>query len=59
LLVGDHDGTVRLRDCQTAAELAAYSWGIGAVWKVTFSPDGLRAAACGQSGKVVVWDVDG
>ena len=58
LLVGDHDGTIRLREVESGQEWAAYSWGIGSVWKVAFSPDGLRAAACGQSGKIVVWDVD-
>jgi len=36
--------------------LANYKWDIGRIFCVTFAPDGLRLAAGGDAGRVVVWD---
>ena len=37
---------------------ADFAWRVGEVLDVAFAPDGMRAAASGRSGKIVVWDVD-
>jgi WD40 repeat protein len=48
---------VRVWDVATGHELASYKWDvIGRVFCVTFAPDGLRLAAGGDAGRVVVWD---
>jgi WD40 repeat protein len=56
LATASEDGTVRLFDVE-GKERAAYDWGIGRVWSVTFAPDGMLAAAGGDT-DVVLWDVD-
>jgi WD40 repeat protein len=38
--------------------IRTFSWDIGRVRSVAFSPDGAVAAAGGDTGKVVVWGVD-
>ena len=53
-----NDTTVRIWDARTWAEQTAYTWAVGALLNVTLSPDGLRAAAGSDRGKVVVWDMD-
>jgi WD40 repeat protein len=58
LAVGQSDGTVRLFDTETWREAVAYQWPIQPVAGLAFAPDGLRAAAGGDNGRVVVWDVD-
>jgi WD40 repeat protein len=58
LLAATNHRKVTLYDPTTLAELAAFDWGIGKVRAAAFSPDGMRAAAAGEKGKVVVWDVD-
>jgi WD40 repeat protein len=35
-----------------------FTWDIGRMRSIAFSPDGALAAAGGDTGKVVVWDVD-
>lgn len=40
-------------------ELAAFSWDVGRFLRLAFAPDGLRIAAAGDGGRIVVWDVDG
>ncbi len=50
------DGTP---DPARLAARASFDWGIGPVTALAFAPDGLTAVAGGQSGQVVVWDVEG
>src|SRR5262249_25792855 len=59
LATAGNDGVVRFWDTATWAERVAFDWGLGPMWDVSFSADGLTAACCGMAGKVVVWDVDG
>jgi WD40 repeat protein len=58
LLVGCTDGTARLYDPTSGRELRSFAWPLGKVRSVAFSPDGHLAAAGGDRGQVVVWDVD-
>ncbi len=58
ILTAGNDGTVRLWDSNTGAELKSFEWGIGKLYCAAFSPDGLTCAAGGENGQVVIWDVD-
>jgi WD40 repeat protein len=58
LLVTSNDATVKLYDVRSWAVARTFTWDIGRMRSVTFSADGTLAAAGGDSGKVVVWDVD-
>ncbi len=58
LLAAHNDGTVRLYDTRSWRERACYDWRIGRVTCLAVAPDGLRAAAGGRSGRIVVWDLD-
>jgi WD40 repeat protein len=58
LAATSNDATVKLFDTATWDVAAAYDWRIGRVRSVCFSPDGMRAAAGGDKGQIVVWDVD-
>jgi WD40 repeat protein len=53
-----NDKTVRLWDTRGWTERVAFDWGIGEVVCIAFASDGMRAAAGGRSGRIVVWDVD-
>jgi WD40 repeat protein len=52
------DGTVKLFETETWALARTYEWGVGKVQSLALSRDGLLAAAGGEAGKIVVWDVD-
>ncbi|MDY3560821.1 hypothetical protein R5W23_002067 [Gemmata sp. JC673] len=58
LLTASADGTARLWDPTTGAELRSFAWAIGEIRAAAFSADGLLGAAAGADGKLVVWDVD-
>jgi WD40 repeat protein len=58
LAATSNDKTVKLYDT-TSWELArTFTWDIGKMRSIAFSPDGTLAAAGSDTGKVVVWDVD-
>ncbi|OAI47597.1 hypothetical protein AYO44_01590 [Planctomycetaceae bacterium SCGC AG-212-F19] len=58
LAATSNDATVKLYDTATWKVHTAFDWKIGRLRSVAFSPDGMRAAAGGDSGKIVIWDVD-
>lgn len=58
LAVGSEDGTVRTFDTAGWREATAHTWPVEPVAGLAFAPDGLKAAAGGNEGQVVVWDVD-
>jgi hypothetical protein len=35
-----------------------FDWDVGRLRSTAFSPDGMLAAAGGDAGKIVLWDVD-
>ena len=55
---GSWDETVKLWDIRSGQERATFKWPIGRVYSLVFAPDGLRLAAGGDRGSVVVWDVE-
>jgi WD40 repeat protein len=57
--VASNDKTVKLFDTTTWEVARVFTWDIGRTRSIAFSPDGTLAAAGSDSGKVVVWDVDG
>lgn len=58
LVYGGRDGVVFVVDAETGSELRRLEWKVGEIEALAFAPDGLRCAAVGETGKVVVWDVD-
>jgi len=52
---GSQDGTVRVWDAATGAEIACLRGHEGIVWSVVFDPTGRRLASCADS-TVRVWD---
>jgi WD40 repeat protein len=58
LVTGCLDSTVRLWSTRTGAEKGRYDWQLGRVMAVAVAPDGMTAAAAGESGDVIIWDVD-
>jgi WD40 repeat protein len=58
LAATSNDATVKLYDTTTWKMEQAFNWDIGRLRSIAFSPDGMLAAAGGDKGKIVVWDVD-
>lgn len=58
LAATNNDETVKLYDTTTWEVARTFTWDIGRMRSVAFSPDGTLAAAGSDKGKVVVWDVD-
>ena len=57
LLVSSVDGTVSRWDATSFTLADRLGWGPGPLHSVAVAPDGLTAAAGGDAGRVVVWDV--
>lgn len=67
LLTASHDGTVRSWDMGplgalerfdwTARALQTFEWKVGPMTAVAVAPDGLTAAAGGDKGRIVLWDL--
>jgi WD40 repeat protein len=58
LAATSNDTTVKLFDADSLEVVKTFTWDIGKLRSIAFSPDGALAAAGSDSGKVVVWDVD-
>jgi WD40 repeat protein len=58
LAATSNDATVKLFDTATWEIGRAFTWDVGKMRSVAFSPDGTLAAAGSDTGKVMVWDVD-
>jgi hypothetical protein len=58
LAATSNDATVKLYDTSNWSLATTYTWDVGRMRSVAFSPDGLLAVAGSDTGKVVVWDVD-
>ena len=58
LAATSNDKTVKLYDTTSWEVARTFTWDIGRMRSIAFSPDGTLAAAGSDSGKVVVWDVD-
>ena len=59
LITVSKEGTARMWDTTAWVCERAFAWGIGPLRAVAVSPDGHRAAAAGDTGRVVVWDLEG
>ena len=58
LAATSNDTTVRIFETNTWKLTKTYTWNIGRLRSVAFSPDGALAAAGSDTGRIVVWDVD-
>lgn len=53
------DKLVRVWDAASGQLVTSYDWNVGATTAVAVAPDGLTAAAAGQKGQVVLFDLGG
>jgi WD40 repeat protein len=58
LLTVRNDETVRLWDTSNWTQAAAFDWDIGGLVSLAIAADGMRAAAGGKKGRIIVWDLD-
>jgi WD40 repeat protein len=58
LLTVSNEQTAKLWDTETWQERDTLAWGVGKLKSVAVAPDGMCAAAGGERGKIVVWDLD-
>ncbi len=58
LAATSNDTTVKLYETRTWQVARLFSWEVGRLGAVAFSPDGCQGAVGSHSGKVVVWDID-
>jgi WD40 repeat protein len=58
LLTVRNDETVRVWDTGSWTQTAAYNWDIGGLVSLAIAADGMRAAAGGKKGRIIVWDLD-
>lgn len=58
LATGSWDKTVRLWDAASGHCRATFDWPGGRVYALAIAPDGLRLAAAGETGQVVVIDLE-
>lgn len=52
------DGQARYWDLPDFSPIRSVKWEVGKLYSVAFSPDGALAAAGGDKGKVIVWNVE-
>src|SRR5262249_48609470 len=58
LLTACGDKTVRFWEGDTLEAVQGFDWKIGDVESLAVASDGMRAAAGGSKGQIVVWDID-
>jgi WD40 repeat protein len=58
LITVSKEGTARVWDTTTWDCERSFGWNVGPLRAVAVAPDGTRAAVAGDSGRVVVWDLD-
>ena len=58
LAATSNDETVKLYDTATWKVAKTFTWNVGRLRSVAFSPDGTRGAVGSDKGQIVVWDVD-
>ncbi|HJZ56783.1 MAG TPA: WD40 repeat domain-containing protein, partial [Gemmataceae bacterium] len=58
LIATSNDTTVHVFDTRSWGRVTRFTWKLGPLRTVAVSPDGTLAAAGGNNGEVVVWDVD-